>query len=127
MGENTRDLAVRAEQRTRGLAPTDTTWRTPTLINSWANFGGAYAPASYRKDGAGFVHLRGLVKTGLAGSTVFVLPVGFRVDASGQELFVTIANGVVASIEVLPAGDVYSSAAGTSYVSLAGITFYAGT
>lgn len=53
-------------------------WTAPTLINSWANIGGAAAPAGYLKDALGFVHFRGVVHSGTSGTVAFVLPVGFR-------------------------------------------------
>ena len=133
MGENTRDLAVRAEQRTRGLVPADAAWQNATLVNGWVNYGAPYAPVSFRKDGWGFVHLRGLAKTGPAASVMFTLPAGYRPAAGDQQFIGVLANGAMAFIEIGdsvaggPAlGDVYSSAAGTSYVSLNGVTFLAG-
>ncbi|WP_440118489.1 hypothetical protein [Paenibacillus sp. QZ-Y1] len=57
-------------------------WITPTLLNSWINYGGVEDGAGYRKDSDGYVHLRGLVKLGVAGAMVFKLPVGYRPKAA---------------------------------------------
>ncbi|KKK52619.1 hypothetical protein LCGC14_3103070, partial [marine sediment metagenome] len=52
-------------------------WIAPTLLNSWVNYAATYDTTGYMKDGFGFVHLKGLVKSGVAG-TIFTLPVGYR-------------------------------------------------
>lgn len=55
-------------------------WQTPTLLNSWVNYGGTNATAAYRKHG-GSVYLQGVVKSGTA-ATIMQLPVGYRPLAS---------------------------------------------
>jgi hypothetical protein len=58
----------------------DTGWIAPVLGANIANYGSEYEPVGYRKDPAGFVHLRGLV-TGTAvvsGAVIFTLPAGYR-------------------------------------------------
>lgn len=59
-----------------------TSWIIPTLLNGWANFGGAgtQAPTAYRRDAAGNVHIQGTLAAGTTtpGTVVFVLDVGFR-------------------------------------------------
>lgn len=60
---------------------TDGTWQTPTLVNSWTNFGGSFAPALYKKKASGTVVLKGTIANATvpaAGTTIFTLPVGFR-------------------------------------------------
>lgn len=55
-------------------------WIAPSLLNSWVNYGGEHEVAGYLKDTMGFVHMKGLIKSGAgtAGTTLFVLPVGYR-------------------------------------------------
>ena len=66
----------------------DTSWRDvggtdqPAFENSWANYGGAYAEAAFRMDSEGWVHLKGLVKTGSVGTTIFTLPEEYRPEAT---------------------------------------------
>ncbi|QDP44227.1 hypothetical protein KGG70_gp57 [Streptomyces phage Celia] len=55
----------------------DTGWITPTLINSWVVYGSPYTAPAYRKIN-GRVFLKGLVKNGSVGFSIFILPVGFR-------------------------------------------------
>lgn len=70
------------------------TWVTPTLINSWLDFGGSWAVA-YSKDAFGVVRGGGLVTGGLNSSTtdIYTLPVGFR-PIRRQMFSVVLANGV---------------------------------
>jgi uncharacterized membrane protein len=56
----------------------DAVWIAPTLVNSWANYGGSFSPAGYRKDGSGRVTLRGLLNTGTTNTTAFTLPAGYQ-------------------------------------------------
>jgi hypothetical protein len=105
----------------------DAGWTAPTFQNSWVNYaGGVYSPAGYRKDGAGFVHLRGLVSTGTVGSgvAIFTLPVGYR--PAYQSLFVTISNSLIARVDVQADGKVCLTSGSATWASLEGITFFAG-
>jgi len=82
------------------------TWYTPTFVNSWADFTGAWA-ARYAKDLTnGIVYMKGLVKGGsnTIDSTIFTLPVGMRpsttitlsqTDLGGAGRFDIESTGVV--------------------------------
>ena len=75
---------------TSAVAPTDLepgdvwvdtstpTWIAPTLGNSWVECGSGNSPVGYMKDSMGFVQIRGLIKSGITGTPVFVLPAGYR-------------------------------------------------
>ncbi len=39
-------------------------WTTPTLLNSWTNFGGGFSPLQYTQDASGRVHVRGIAQQG---------------------------------------------------------------
>lgn len=103
----------------------DASWTDATYTNSWVSFGAPYAAASYRKDGQGFVHLRGAAKTGAVGSSIFTLPVGYRPGAN--EAFHTdssVASGT--SLIISTTGTVAPQTTGaSSFCSLSAITFYA--
>lgn len=60
----------------------DSSWTAPILTNSWANYGSGLPDAGYRKDGAGFVHFQGLVKSGSNNAAIFTLPSGYRPAAN---------------------------------------------
>jgi hypothetical protein len=70
-------------------------WLTPTLLNSWVNFGGVWPAVQYYKYPDGDVGVRGVVKSGTAG-TIFTLPVGYRPPASID--FVQKSNSDAATI-----------------------------
>jgi hypothetical protein len=107
-------------------------WKTPTMLNSWINYGrdGAdyiYAPAGYMKDLMGFVHLRGLIKGGTPGTTsvAFVLPKGYRPD---YRLIFTPWSVLGASstrVDVSVGGNVVIDFSSALAVSLEGIIFKA--
>lgn len=100
-------------------------WTSPTLINSWTNFGSPYALAGYYKDGLDIVHLRGLIKGGSVGTTIFALPIGYR--PSAREAFLTFcgASSVTARIDVDSSGTVQFMSGATDYVSLSSVSFRA--
>jgi len=55
---------------------TSTTWTTPTLLNSWVNYGGGYAPAAYTRLSNGRAVTQGLVRNGILtdNTPIFTLP-----------------------------------------------------
>ena len=91
--------------------------------NSWVNQGAGYAVASYYKDAAGFVHLQGLIQTGLVGTVIFTLPAGFR-PTSANTYYAT-GYSVFSSIAIDSVGNVICSVKGTTSVALDGISFLA--
>lgn len=95
----------------------------PTLLNSWINFGGVAQTAGFTRAQDGTIRLRGLLKSGTIGSSMFTLPLGYR--PSAQELIATISADAIGRIDITTAGDVIPSVGTNSYVSLGGITFRA--
>lgn len=59
---------------------TQPAWSTPTLLNSWVNYGATAATVQYYKDPNQIVHIKGVVKDGTTtpGTNLFILPAGFR-------------------------------------------------
>ena len=103
----------------------DTSWIAPTFTNSWVNYGGAYNVAGYRKDSEGWVHLRGLVKSGTDGASIFTLPAGYRPEY--QELIQVISADASGRLDIHTNGNVTPQAASTSptWISLDNIIFKA--
>ena len=95
----------------------------PTLLNSWVNFGAPFNSVGYYKDPFGIVHLRGMLKSGVAGSTMFNLPVGYRPQA--QEVFPSISGNTIGRVDVATFGDVIMTFGASSFISLDGMTFKA--
>ncbi len=100
---------------------------TPTFSANWSNVGGVYQTAQYYIDSTGIVHLEGSIKksiAGVAGETIFTLPVGYR--PSAQLSFPVDANGAYGKIDVKANGTVvYQVGTATVSISLSGITFRA--
>lgn len=101
--------------------PSQLTFTAPTLLNSWVNFGGAFTPAGYTKDGYGMVKLRGLVKSGTLGSPIFTLPSGYI--PSFTHIFAVASNDLFGEVRVDTSGNVFTAVASNLYVSLDGISF----
>lgn len=105
--------------------PVTTAWVAPTLLNSWANYGGSFQNAGYRKNGD-VVEIRGTVKSGTI-NPIFTLPAGFRPPAI-HSFICSSNNGYdIAYVEVNTSGDVkvfgYNAGGNNSFVSLAQIRF----
>lgn len=92
------------------------------FLNGWVNYGG-WASAAYRKVND-LVYLRGLLKNGTAGTTMFMLPVGYR-PAGGSLIFPTITGepGTLGRIDIQGSGEVTHAVGITGYVTLSGIVF----
>lgn len=101
-------------------------WATLPMQNSWNDFNGEYAPASFTKTSAGVVMVRGGVKKGGAasvGEVVGKLPVGYR---PGQALaFGGVGLGEISSrVDVLANGDIVAMEDfSTTWQSLDSISF----
>lgn len=94
----------------------------PAFTNSWVNYGSSWAPAAFWRDPLGFVHLRGLIKSGTVGNAAFTLPPGFR--PKENESFVVVSNAAVGRVDVLTDGTVTPAAPSSNvWVSLSGINF----
>jgi hypothetical protein len=98
----------------------------PTLLNSFANYGGEYATAGYYKDKMGRVHLRGLVNNvnDPDNLVIFNLPAGYR-PSSGRVIFTINSFGVAGRVDVKQNGDVIVMTGSPDWVSLDGISFRA--
>lgn len=101
-------------------------WQTPTLLNGWVAYGSPYAPAAYYLGPEGKVHLRGLVKSGTPGSTIFTLPAGYRPET--KLLVATVGSAgsgdVVMTVIINTDGTVVSNhSSANTYVTLDNISF----
>ena len=98
----------------------------PAFLNSWANYGVSEATAAYMKDSMGFVHIKGLIKSGI-GAVIFTLPSGYRPVAN--PIFVTATNNgtttLFGAVQVLTDGRVFALTGSNTWFSFAGISFKA--
>lgn len=97
-------------------------WTEPTTLEgSWVNYGSGYANAGYMKDKLGFVHLKGLVKSGSMVDSIFILPSGYRPTANA--IFAVPSNHAFGEIEVQTNGEILQTRGTNDWISLEGITF----
>jgi hypothetical protein len=96
-------------------------WRNAVLINNWVRWDNTYNPAQYFKDSKGLVSLRGLVKSGPAGSVIFTLPEGYRPNY--RQLHVVCANDAVGRVDIPSSGQVVHVSGPTGWVCLDSISF----
>ncbi|NUU74182.1 hypothetical protein [Paenibacillus xylanilyticus] len=105
-------------------------WIEPTLLSGWANFLSGFSPAGFYKDSMGYVHIRGLIKSG-AGGAFFKLPKGYRPTHALAFSTISAANSagdgaLPASINIFPDGTVITAVNFQSgFMSLEGISFLA--
>lgn len=104
----------------------DASWTdVSTFTNSWVNYGiGTFPPARYRKDGQGFVHLGGVIKSGTMGSSAFTLPAGYRPSHTNHP-FAIASNGAFGRVNVKSDGTVVPADGSNIWFALEGVVFYA--
>lgn len=102
-----------------------TTTGAATFTNSWANLGGAFAPATYWKDSSNVVHLSGVIASGTLTASAFTLPATMR-PTDGTRVFACFSNNAFGYLQVTTAGLVIPVAGSNVSFSLDGISFRAG-
>lgn len=97
-------------------------WIEPTLLNGWVSYDIAYPSVRYHKDSMGYIHIEGLIKSGvtIVGTPLFYLPTGYR---PAKNLTVaTVSNAgsgeTLGRLRVLPNGEVAIMLGGDTYISL---------
>jgi hypothetical protein len=129
--ENKRKIA---EQESIGRASTYDTntdgWHEvgttgePAFENSWVNYGSPNVTAAFMKDSMGFVHLKGLIKSGTLDAGAFTLPVGYRPSASVH--FPTVSFSAFGRVTVSAIGEVViDTPSNNTWVSISCINFRA--
>ena len=103
--------------------------QTPSLQNSWTDFGGSRLPARYYKDKFGTVIFQGSIKNAnpISGgeSMLFQLPAGYR-PAGRVRLPVMTLNGTTptfGNITIDSDGYVYANSGGNTEFALDGVLF----
>jgi hypothetical protein len=100
---------------------TQENWIAPTLTNLWVNFGLDSQNAQYFKDEFGFVHLRGFVKSGTIGQSIFTLPVGYRPLVKVS--IVCASNSAFGFFDVNTNGTIVPIVGSNAWISLSGTSF----
>lgn len=91
---------------------TQQSWQTLGLVNSWVVFSTEYNDPQYMKDSLGFVHVRGLVKSGTTG-LIATLPAGYR--PARRNIWATASNNLFGRLDVLANGQIIAGGAGGPY------------
>jgi hypothetical protein len=99
-------------------------WTNAVLLNGWVAWGNPYSTAAYMMDALGFVHLRGLVRSGRLGQAIFQLPAGLRPRFQHLHCKSHAAEGS-GRIDVSVEGAVVASNGNNEWVSLDDISFLA--
>ena len=93
----------------------------PAFQNSWTNYNSYlvspfYATAGFYKDSQGFVHLKGLVRSGTIGAVIFTLPVGFR--PLERHILSSISGAGATRMDVHANGEVQHGGSSNDWVAL---------
>lgn len=122
LAERIIDLERKFNRVDRNGLPQVEDWTEVTsFTGSWVNYGAGYNTAAYCVDLFGWVHLKGLIKSGSIGSSAFTLPSGYR--SVERCLFGVASNGAFGEVDVTSAGLVIPVVGSASSVSLDGISF----
>ncbi|CAH8245130.1 hypothetical protein WJ0W_002360 [Paenibacillus melissococcoides] len=131
VGDIGRRLSVVETQKAEKDAPPPLRIK-PTLLNGWVDYGSPFEHSFYYKDDSNVVSIEGLIGRGTAalGTSLFILPTGFRPDKSlifPVLGWVTGVGEALVRIDVDPTGIVKigSPNAKNDYLSLQGISFLA--
>lgn len=98
----------------------------PGFQNSWVNFAAGNETAGFMKDALGFVHLKGLIKSGTQGTVAFTLPEGYL--PSLYLHFAILSNNILGRVTVDTSGNVAINEGGIGsnvWANLDGINFRA--
>ncbi len=93
----------------------------PAFQNSWVAWGAGEGVPGYWKDPFGFVHLKGVIKSGTINAVAFNLPPGYRPPE--KQTIASISNGAIGRLDVATNGDVTPVAGSNVYFSLNNIQF----
>lgn len=97
----------------------------PAFTNGWVNFDAVQPGAAFMKDAMGFVHVRGVVRSGTYQADMFTLPVGYRV-AKGPITCLVLSNAAMGAVQVVEnTGRVRLVIGSTTYACLYGVSFFA--
>lgn len=123
-GDDAKALAVDASGNVSIAGRVGTAWAALTLNSggNWANYGGSYYGAAYKRVGD-LVFLRGLVvRTSGSDTLIATLPSGYR--PGSYSLHATAGDDVFARIDLETDGEMRLQAgSATAYLSLDGIVF----
>lgn len=93
----------------------------PAFTNGWVNFGAPWGVAAFYKDPDGWVHLKGLIRSGTINTSAFTLPAGYRPPY--RWLMSVDSNTSQGTVVVQTDGTVIPSTGNIAYFQLFDISF----
>lgn len=93
----------------------------PPFQNSWVAWGAGEAVPGYWKNPFGFVHLKGVIKSGTINTVAFTLPPGYR--PAEKQTIAALSNGAIGRLDIATNGDVIPVSGSNVYFSLNSIQF----
>lgn len=96
--------------------------KLPTFLNNWVNYDSNESQTKFYKQN-NTIFIEGLIKGGIAGQQIFVLPTGFNPLNSMR--FICRSDTGICTIVIHNNGEVMLETGNYSYISLDGICFYA--
>lgn len=102
-----------------------TNWTSLTLDNGWVTYSSGYNAPAYYRDSDGFVHIRGMIRSGTVANDLVVatLPAGYR--PARRELQNCYSNAGIMRCDVDASGNIRIYPSTNSWFSLDNITFRA--
>lgn len=111
---------------TNPSVPVQEDWTTPALTNSWTRRTTGSTPEGYYKDSLDIVRLRGNIKGGSLGQTIFTLPTGYRPPYSTGLVCYTDSPVQIGLLLIGTDGTVKLSSGALNSVVLDGLAFRVG-
>jgi ribosomal protein S8 len=93
---------------------------TPTLLNSWVNYGSGYANIKFHRRG-GKIKIEGKVKSGTTG-VICNIPVALH-PKNGYQEYPIVTDSGPATLRVSTTLEIISAGYGTGYVSLSSVEY----
>ena len=98
-------------------------WTEPELMSGWVRHSSRTNQVGFLKDINGFVHLKGVIKSGKQ-DVIFILPQEFRPSNKEVQIAITYPYAI-GKVDIFKNGQVYAAKAHEAWLSLDGITFKA--
>ena len=94
-----------------------------TPVSTWSEFSPTFSKPEYRKSSDGIVKVKGMIKGGSNGTTVAILPPGYR--PAKTLVIASVAWGAPARIDVATDGRIIVTNGNSGWTSLDSVTFMA--
>jgi hypothetical protein len=104
----------------------DNFWTTvfdPQMSNGWIKYSSSWPTLQYRKEADGSVRLRGLIRGGTIGTTIYTLPVGYRPALDETWAVASDTSSGTGRVSISSSGTIVARSGSNSFFSLSGVVF----